>query len=218
MNQQHDIIDDRIDVVTRGFLGMSVSCARCHDHKYDPIPTADYYSLYGVFASSEEPAELPLAGRAPSVARVRGVPASKSSETTGGRQVARGTSLGNRKRTPLSGRRLSGLPRQDAAAVPARETAAAGQTWCVAIAAAVRRWQQYLANPADSPHPIWTLWHQLAALPASGFAEKSAAILERPRRRTVRARPWPEDNTGGENTATGNPARLEFRVACSMLC
>jgi mono/diheme cytochrome c family protein len=56
----HDILDDRIDTVTRGFLGLTVSCARCHDHKYDPIPTADYYSLYGVFASSEAPIELPL--------------------------------------------------------------------------------------------------------------------------------------------------------------
>ena len=41
----HDIIDDRIDVVTRGLLGLTVGCARCHDHKYDPIPTADYYAL-----------------------------------------------------------------------------------------------------------------------------------------------------------------------------
>ncbi len=49
-----DIMDDRIDVVTRGTLGLTVSCARCHDHKYDPIPTADYYSLYGVFNSCEE--------------------------------------------------------------------------------------------------------------------------------------------------------------------
>ena len=40
-----------------------MSCARCHDHKYDAIPTADYYSLYGVFASSEAPLELPLADR-----------------------------------------------------------------------------------------------------------------------------------------------------------
>jgi cytochrome c553 len=44
---------DRVDVVTRGFLGLTVACARCHDHKYDPIPTADYYSLAGVFASTE---------------------------------------------------------------------------------------------------------------------------------------------------------------------
>src|SRR5262249_26313664 len=62
-NNIHDQIDDRIDVVTRGFLGLTVSCARCHDHKYDPIPTADYYSLYGIFASSEAPLELPLIDR-----------------------------------------------------------------------------------------------------------------------------------------------------------
>jgi mono/diheme cytochrome c family protein len=60
LNNVHDIIDDRIDVVMRGLQGLTVSCARCHDHKFDPIPTRDYYSLYGVFASSTEPAELPL--------------------------------------------------------------------------------------------------------------------------------------------------------------
>lgn len=43
--------DDRVDVVTRGLLGMTVSCARCHDHKYDPISTQDYYAVAGVFAS-----------------------------------------------------------------------------------------------------------------------------------------------------------------------
>src|SRR5690606_34490484 len=48
------IIDDRIDVVSRGTMGLTVACARCHDHKYDPIPTADYYSLYGVFDSCTE--------------------------------------------------------------------------------------------------------------------------------------------------------------------
>lgn len=43
---------DRVDVVTRGFLGLTVGCARCHDHKYDPISTADYYALGGVFLNS----------------------------------------------------------------------------------------------------------------------------------------------------------------------
>src|SRR5436190_4793011 len=62
LNNQDDIIDDRIDVVTRGTLGLTVACARCHDHKFDPIPTKDYYSLHGIFASSQEPAELPLLG------------------------------------------------------------------------------------------------------------------------------------------------------------
>jgi hypothetical protein len=55
INNQHDIIDDRIDVMTRGLMGLTVSCARCHDHKYDPVSIADYYALYGVFASSREP-------------------------------------------------------------------------------------------------------------------------------------------------------------------
>src|SRR5262249_37748342 len=40
------------DVVTRGLLGLTVACARCHDHKFDPIPTADYYALAGVFAGT----------------------------------------------------------------------------------------------------------------------------------------------------------------------
>ena len=57
LNNPHDIIDDRIDVLTRGTMALTVTCARCHDHKYDPIPTEDYYSLYGVLASSVEPAE-----------------------------------------------------------------------------------------------------------------------------------------------------------------
>jgi cytochrome c553/mono/diheme cytochrome c family protein len=51
---------DRVDAVTRGFLGLTAACARCHDHKYDPIPTADYYALAGVFASTAYH-EYPLA-------------------------------------------------------------------------------------------------------------------------------------------------------------
>jgi len=58
-NSTNDIINDRIDVTTKAFLGLTVSCARCHDHKFDPIPTADYYSLYSVFANTAEPAEKP---------------------------------------------------------------------------------------------------------------------------------------------------------------
>src|SRR5438876_1125922 len=49
---QMGIVDEQIDVTTRAFLGLTVSCARCHDHKFDPIPTRDYYALAGVFAST----------------------------------------------------------------------------------------------------------------------------------------------------------------------
>ena len=47
-----DLVDEQIDVVTRAFLGLTVGCARCHDHKFDPIPTRDYYALAGIFKST----------------------------------------------------------------------------------------------------------------------------------------------------------------------
>jgi hypothetical protein len=60
MNMPNDIINDRVDVVTKGVLGLTVTCARCHDHKFDPIPTKDYYSLFGVFANCVEPQFEPV--------------------------------------------------------------------------------------------------------------------------------------------------------------
>ncbi|MCE9534745.1 MAG: DUF1549 and DUF1553 domain-containing protein [Planctomycetes bacterium] len=47
-----DELDDRVDTLTRGLLGLTVACARCHDHKYDPIPTRDYYSLAAAYNGS----------------------------------------------------------------------------------------------------------------------------------------------------------------------
>ena len=48
-----DIIDDQLDVIGKTVLGLTIACARCHDHKFDPIPTADYYALAGIFRSTE---------------------------------------------------------------------------------------------------------------------------------------------------------------------
>jgi len=49
-----DVVDNQIDTLTRGFQGLTVACARCHDHKLDPIPTEDYYALYGILTSSRQ--------------------------------------------------------------------------------------------------------------------------------------------------------------------
>ena len=62
---QHDVIDDQIDVVSRGLMGLTVACARCHDHKFDAISTKDYYSLYATLASSSVPETLPVVGKMP---------------------------------------------------------------------------------------------------------------------------------------------------------
>ncbi|MGE3805807.1 MAG: DUF1553 domain-containing protein [Gemmataceae bacterium] len=47
-----DVIDEQLDTVGRAFLGLTIGCARCHDHKFDPIPTKDYYALAGIFRST----------------------------------------------------------------------------------------------------------------------------------------------------------------------
>jgi hypothetical protein len=54
----YDIIDEQIDVVSRGLMGLTIACARCHDHKFDPISTKDYYSLASIFASTKQLSKL----------------------------------------------------------------------------------------------------------------------------------------------------------------
>ncbi len=70
--------DDRVDATTRGFLGLTVACAQCHDHKYDPIPTGDYYSLLGIFRNTSL-SEYPLAP-AETVARYQAASAAIAKE------------------------------------------------------------------------------------------------------------------------------------------
>jgi hypothetical protein len=48
-----DVVDEQLDVITKGFLGQTVTCARCHDHKFDPIPTKDYYALAGILRNAK---------------------------------------------------------------------------------------------------------------------------------------------------------------------
>ena len=50
---QMDLADEQIDATSQAFLGLTVACARCHDHKFDPIPTRDYYAMAGIFRSTE---------------------------------------------------------------------------------------------------------------------------------------------------------------------
>ena len=51
--QKMDIADEQIQTIGRTFLGLTIGCARCHDHKFEPIPTADYYALAGIMTSTQ---------------------------------------------------------------------------------------------------------------------------------------------------------------------
>jgi mono/diheme cytochrome c family protein len=59
-----DIVDEQIDVAGKAFLGLTVACARCHDHKFDPLPTRDYYALAGIFKSTRTMATLATVAKA----------------------------------------------------------------------------------------------------------------------------------------------------------
>lgn len=56
-NNNNDVIDDRIDVIFKGFMATTVVCARCHDHKFDPVSTKDYYSIHGILNSTYIPTD-----------------------------------------------------------------------------------------------------------------------------------------------------------------
>ena len=51
--REMDVADEQLDTIGRAVLGQTLGCARCHDHKFDPIPTADYYALAGIFTSTK---------------------------------------------------------------------------------------------------------------------------------------------------------------------
>lgn len=178
MNRQHDIIDDQIDVVTRGFLGLSVSCARCHDHKYDPIPTADYYSLYGVFASSREPDELPLLGEPQPSAEYDAflqAKASKQQEVDQWleeRRVETEQELRSRVADYLVSitEQLPGYRKEDQKPFQGRRGPLRP--------AAVRNWQQFLIDAERSPDACWQLFRNLALLPPDSFASQAPQLID----------------------------------------
>ncbi len=63
---------DTLKIVSSSLLGVTVGCAQCHDHKYDPIPQADYYRMRAVFEPALDPLHVPASGAAAGVAVHRG--------------------------------------------------------------------------------------------------------------------------------------------------
>ncbi|MSR56567.1 MAG: DUF1553 domain-containing protein [Planctomycetaceae bacterium] len=175
-NNQNDIIDDRIDVVARGLMGMTVACARCHDHKYDPIPTDDYYSLFGVFASSVEPAELPQIGPAAEGEAYRAYEQEFKQREAALDQFVDGktTELSNELRSRTADY-LAAIVRFGNQELPDEKGRSLGAGE-VRIAV-VRRWKAYLAEADKPAHPVLGPWRALAQLPAEGFAENGAGVV-----------------------------------------
>ncbi|MFO0947372.1 MAG: PSD1 and planctomycete cytochrome C domain-containing protein [Planctomycetota bacterium] len=178
MNIREDIIDDRIDVVTRGLLGLTVSCARCHDHKFDPVPTKDYYSLFGVFANSVEPIVPPLIHRPP---------ATKEYEEFARELAEREKKLADFVRDKYNA--VVGGSRTRVAEYLLAAHAARGQPkidnfMLIADGGDInpymlKRWQSFLERTRRSGDSIFAPWHALAELPDGNFpAEAPGKISE----------------------------------------
>jgi cytochrome c553 len=180
-NNRHDDLDDQIDVVGRGLLGLSVACARCHDHKYDPIPTEDYYSLYGVMASSSEPKELPTIGDP------HDTPGYEEFKKELDRLQANVEEFKKKKRDEFIEttrknsadylvRAISKKPEKELQELPFVKLK--GEE---VKAKLVQRWRQYLVKNAKPDHPVWGPMNLLALVPDDQFADRAeelAAKLE----------------------------------------
>jgi hypothetical protein len=177
MNNVHDIIDDRIDVITRGLMGLTATCARCHDHKYDPIPQGDYYSLYGVLRSCTEPLVPPLLDRPPATDAYR---------RFAGELAVRQARLDDfvwQKHTALVLDARARVADYLLAAHAARGQPATDDFMLLADPGDLNpmmttRWRSYLERTEQTRHPVWMAWHRLAALPAERFGERAAARID----------------------------------------
>jgi cytochrome c553 len=166
--------DDRIDVVTRGILGLTVSCARCHDHKYDPIPTKDYYALFSVFSSSEIPAQLPVIGYPEDKAAVdaynAGVAEVEKEKQKMHEQVYSEIRNTDRLSDYLSFVHKAG----DMADEPFRGAAGKAELRDRIAKSFVDLIKAHTTD--EKPHPVLLAWKKFAALPADQFAAKAAEI------------------------------------------
>jgi len=152
----HDILDDRIDVVTRGTMGLTVQCARCHDHKYDPIPTADYYSLYGVFHSTaDELVQIEFPAQSDALAAFEkeySTRLDKLNSTMATRRAEAAARVRARVTDYLAAQfELHKYPEEGFDQILTDNDL---------IPATVRRWQAYLEQARKRGDPVWALWHQ----------------------------------------------------------
>jgi hypothetical protein len=175
MNNAHDIIDDRIDVVGRGLLGLTVGCARCHDHKFDPIPMRDYYSLYGIFASCAEPTVPPLFADPPETKEY----AAFAREL----QVREGklTDFVRAKHDELVKSAQVRVGEYLMAANAQRDQPTTEEFMLIADGADLNptmivRYQKYLERTRKGRNPAWVLWHALADLPEKEFAARAPGV------------------------------------------
>lgn len=168
--------DDRIDVTARGLLGLSVGCARCHNHKYDPIPSKDYYALYSVFNSSQVPDELPVIGK----------PASELAYASFKEEIGKVEA----KRTAYRKEVFDDIRKPDRITsylsfvhevhVKKLENEAyRGRAGQLQLRDKVAKKWETLVSQTATTHPVMLAWSEFAKLSEAEFAAKAPEVIQR---------------------------------------
>jgi hypothetical protein len=176
-NDMHDIIADRIDVVTRGLLGLTVGCARCHDHKYDPISMEDYYSLYGVFRNSVEPLHLPFrlgdqipADLQPAADKIR----QAALDLDRHYQEKYGKVMRDAQ-TRLADYLATAQAQRSGPDTVLFDVIVDGDDLSPQL---LRLWKQYLEDTQSNGSPVFHPWHVLAKVQREGFQQSASQQLQ----------------------------------------
>jgi hypothetical protein len=166
-----ETVDDRIDATMRGLMGFTVACARCHDHKYDPIPTKDYYSLYSILSNMRQPDDLPLLGKPTKLS-----PQQKVYQE----RLQRIRQVDHEYRVRRNAEMVAFFKSQTADyLIAARDAEGLSNPEIEELVRdrqlnlhVLARWRKFLADSKTSNEPVFRLWHAAAGIRDAEFASK----------------------------------------------
>jgi hypothetical protein len=172
----HDVIDDQIDVVTRGLMGLTVACARCHDHKFDAISTKDYYALYATLASSSVPEALPIVGE------VAETPSAIEYQRSLGDLQIQYDDMGRDQSEVMRSRLRSQIGlylREIAKGTPEQDLSTSFLSYRTddVRPLVLNRWRSYLASLREDD-PVFGPWLSLSGMSASSFKSLAADWIQ----------------------------------------
>ena len=203
---RYDLLDDQIDVVSRGFMGLTIACARCHDHKYDPITASDYYALAATLAPSAPP-ELP-----PVIGSPEETPAFADYRRELERRRTIRDDMARDQIAVMQGRlrmQVGLYLRELAKGTPEQDLTSAFLSFRTDDVRphVLDRWRTYLATmPADDP--VFGPWVKVRDLPADGFEARCAEIFAALSAENGDPAAAAARNGLGEETPTWNPLVL----------
>ncbi|MDF1853053.1 MAG: PSD1 and planctomycete cytochrome C domain-containing protein [Verrucomicrobiales bacterium] len=201
----HDRLDDQIDVISRGLLGLTVSCARCHDHKFDPIPTTDYYALHASLAPSRPPRELPLVGE-PDIDPGYEAELEKRKRLRNDIIRDQGDVMRGRLRMQV-GLYLAEL----AKGTPEQDTSTTFLSYRTEDLRPVvlERWRDYL-DERDESDPVFGPWHQLARLAeAKDFSDQCRNLVAKLQKENGNPKKFEDEHRLATKAPKWNPRILD---------